>query len=96
MTLTTETTTANTVQQPADISALKERLKATWEAGDYDYFSRYMEQSAVEFLDRLRIPAGSSLLDVACGSGQLALIAARRGLKVSDLQARRGQESVEA
>ena len=47
--------------------------------GNYDYFSRFMESSAVEFLDRLGVKAGASLLDVACGSGQLGLIAARRG-----------------
>jgi SAM-dependent methyltransferase len=75
---TTMTETATT-----DIDALKARLKATWMDGNYDYFSRFMESSAVEFLDRLAAKPGSSLLDVACGSGQLALIAARRGLKVT-------------
>lgn len=69
------TTTAN-----VEIDALKQRLRATWMAGDYDRFSRFMESSAVEFLDRVGIPQGASLLDVACGSGQLALIAARRGV----------------
>ena len=66
-----------------DIDALKTRLRATWMDGNYDYFSRFMESSAVEFLDRLEIPAGALVLDVACGSGQLALIAARRGAKVT-------------
>lgn len=42
-----------------------------------------MESSAVGFLDRLSVPQGASLLDVACGSGQLALIAARRGVRVT-------------
>ena len=51
--------------------------------GNYDYFSRFMESSAVEFLNQLDVPAGALLLDVACGSGQLALIAARRGVKVT-------------
>lgn len=58
--------------------ALKERLKSTWMAGDYDRFSRYMELGALEFFQRLPVPPGARLLDVACGSGQLALIAARR------------------
>jgi len=66
-----------------DFDALKERLRATWMAGDYDRFSRFMESSAVEFLDRVGIPPGASLLDVACGSGQLALVAARRGALVT-------------
>lgn len=68
-----------------DLAALKARLKDTWMAGNYDYFSRYMESSAVEFLDRLAVPAGAALLDVACGSGQLGLIAARRGARVTGI-----------
>jgi SAM-dependent methyltransferase len=71
------------VATPTDIGALKTRLKATWMDGDYDAFSRLMESSAVEFLDRLQIKPGSAVLDVACGSGQLALIAARRGARVA-------------
>jgi SAM-dependent methyltransferase len=66
-----------------DIDALKARLKATWEDGNYDYFSRFMEASAVQFLDRIGVTPGSRWLDVACGSGQLALIAARRGARVT-------------
>ncbi len=73
----TDTTTIDT------IDALKMRLKATWMDGNYDYFSRFMESGAAEFLDRLDVQAGSSLLDVACGSGQLGLIAARRGVRVT-------------
>ena len=53
---------------------VKTRLKEIWTAGDYDRFSRYMEGSAREFYERLDIAPGSQLLDVACGSGQLALI----------------------
>ena len=66
-----------------DLDALKARLKATWMDGNYDYFSRFMESSAVEFLDRVSVKPGLSLLDVACGSGQLGLIAARRGARVT-------------
>jgi SAM-dependent methyltransferase len=66
-----------------DVDALKARLKATWMDGNYDYFSRFMESSAVEFMDRLGVKTGASLLDVACGSGQLGLVAARRGAKVT-------------
>ncbi len=66
-----------------DIHFLKHRLRATWMAGDYDRFSRFMESSAVEFLDRVGIQPSVSLLDVACGSGQLALVAARRGARVT-------------
>ena len=62
---------------------LKARLKKTWMAGDYDRFSRYMENGARDFYERLDTAPGAHFLDVACGSGQLALIAAREGLEVT-------------
>jgi SAM-dependent methyltransferase len=74
------TVTTTTIE---DIGALKARLKATWMAGNYDYFSRFMEGSAVEFADRIGVKNGDEWLDVACGSGQLALVAARRGARVT-------------
>ena len=72
--------TINTVT--TEESGLKTRLKAMWSAGDYDRFSRSMEAGAREFYDRLVLAPGSRLLDVGCGSGQLALMAARDGLDV--------------
>ncbi len=78
--------TQTATQNPSvttNVDALKAQLKATWMDGDYDYFSRFMESSAVEFLDRLNVPAGARFLDVACGSGQLGLLAARRGARVA-------------
>src|SRR4029078_11484052 len=78
----TQTATQN---PPAttNFDTLKALLKATWMDGNYDYFSRFMESSAVEFLDRLDMPTGARFLDVACGSGQLGLVAARRGARVT-------------
>jgi 2-polyprenyl-3-methyl-5-hydroxy-6-metoxy-1,4-benzoquinol methylase len=66
-----------------EMDSLKARLKSIWTAGDYDRFSRYMEGSAREFYERLDIAPNSQLLDVACGSGQLALMAAREGIEVT-------------
>ena len=66
-----------------DVERLKARLKTIWMAGDYDIFSRYLEDSAREFYERLPVSPGGTLLDVACGSGQLALMAAKDGLKVT-------------
>ncbi|HJR76996.1 MAG TPA: class I SAM-dependent methyltransferase [Nitrospiraceae bacterium] len=65
-----------------EVENLKTRLKTTWMSGDYDRFSRYLESGAREFYDRLRIAPGSRVLDVGCGSGQLALMAAKDGLEV--------------
>src|SRR5207245_11811637 len=73
----------STVTTAPEIDGLKARLKATWIAGDYDRFSRYMEQGARIFYEQLDVPAGCQLLDVACGSGQVALWAARNGVNVT-------------
>ena len=66
-----------------NVDAARARLKATWMAGDYDRFSRYMEHDARDFYERLDVAPGCQLLDVACGSGQLALLAARDGVAVT-------------
>ena len=66
-----------------ELDSLKDQLKAIWTAGDYDRFSRYMESGAREFYERLDIAPGSQVLDVACGSGQLALMAAKDGMAVT-------------
>jgi SAM-dependent methyltransferase len=50
-------------------------------AGDYDRFSRYMKAGAAEFHERLGVVPGARLLDVGCGSGNLALMAARAGAR---------------
>ena len=67
----------------SQVETLKTRLKHIWMAGDYDRFSRYMEGDAREFYERLNLAPGSQLLDVGCGSGQLALMAAKDGLEVT-------------
>ncbi len=74
---------AITNEQENGIQTLKSRLHSTWTAGDYDLFSRYMENDARAFYERLDVPPGNQLLDVACGSGQLSLIAAREGVNVT-------------
>ncbi len=75
--------TASAKQTTDQLTDLKIRLKATWMTGDYDAFARYMEEGAKEFFNRLEIPPGARLLDVGCGAGQLALIAARNDLSVT-------------
>ncbi|MGH9590915.1 MAG: class I SAM-dependent methyltransferase [Terracidiphilus sp.] len=70
---------------PVSEDELKARLKETWSSGDYDRFSRYMERGARSFYEQLEIPPGCQLLDVACGSGQLALWAARDGVNVTGI-----------
>jgi len=74
---------AKEILTTADLDQLKSRLKTTWMTGDYDVFARYMEKDAEVFYQRLGIAPGARLLDVGCGAGQLALIAARAGAVVT-------------
>ena len=67
----------------AGVAELKTRLRDTWMTGDYGRFSRYMERDAEAFYRRLPVKPGAQLLDVGCGAGQLALIAARAGARVT-------------
>lgn len=69
----------------SEMESLKARLKATWMAGDYGHFARYLEDGALEFLARLNIEPGTRVLDVACGAGQTAIPAARSGARVTGI-----------
>lgn len=66
-----------------EMQLLKGRLKTTWMSGDYGRFARYLEPGALAFLQRLALPPGTRLLDVACGAGQIAIPAARAGVQVT-------------
>lgn len=60
-----------------DLEALQARLKATWMAGDFGQVAKSIESHAEEFIARRRIKAGMRVLDVACGTGNLAIPAAK-------------------
>ncbi len=68
-----------------EMESLKARLKATWMAGDYGHFAKYLEPGALEFLERLAIAPGTRMLDVGCGAGQIAIPAARAGVRVTGI-----------
>lgn len=68
-----------------DFGAIKARQKATWESGDFGQVARYTMPSAQEFMARVELRPGMNVLDAACGTGNLAVLAARRGTRVSGL-----------
>lgn len=69
----------------SEMLALKERLKATWMAGDYGHFAQYLETGALDFLNTLDVRTGISMLDVGCGAGQIAIPAAEKGAEVTGI-----------
>jgi len=74
-----------TVRQIDDLEAFKARARATWMEGDYPRVARLTEKAANEFISRLRLTPGMKVLDVACGSGNLAIPAAHAGAIVTGI-----------
>ena len=68
-----------------EMDTLKSRLKTTWEAGDFAEIAKHIETAAEDFVGRLEIQPGMKVLDVACGSGNLAVVAARKGAHVTGI-----------
>ncbi|MDQ1410129.1 MAG: hypothetical protein QOJ41_1864 [Acidobacteriaceae bacterium] len=64
------------------IEQLKKNMKSAWIAGDFGQIARYNEEEAAEFIKRLEIRRGADVLDVACGTGNTAIPAAREGANV--------------
>ncbi len=64
---------------------LKGILATVWAAGDYGKIAASLAASSEEFLARVPHGHGTRLLDIACGTGQLALPAARAGALVTGL-----------
>src|SRR5690349_17875140 len=69
----------------AGLEQLKQRMRGTWMAGDFGQIARYSAQGAEEFVSRLPISPKMRVLDVACGTGNLAIPAARKGADVTGI-----------
>ena len=66
-----------------EMESLKTRLKSMWMAGDFGQVAKHLEANAEEFIARLAPEPGARVLDVACGTGNLAVPAARAGAAVT-------------
>src|SRR6476661_1593727 len=62
-----------------------ERSRATWTSGDFGRIAAGYVRGAGEFIARLELGTGERVLDVACGTGNLALPAARTGATVTGI-----------
>ncbi|MFN0277502.1 MAG: class I SAM-dependent methyltransferase [Pyrinomonadaceae bacterium] len=68
-----------------EMEALKSKLRATWIAGDFGEIAKSIETGAEEFVARLDLKPGMRVVDVACGTGNLAIPAAKAGVEVTGI-----------
>jgi SAM-dependent methyltransferase len=67
------------------IETIKAGMRATWMAGDFGVVAKTIGAGAEAFIAGLGIPAGTRVLDVATGTGNLAIPLARNGAVVTGL-----------
>lgn len=65
-----------------DLAAVKAKQQQTWASGDYSAVAARLPLISELLVDAADLPAGSRVLDVAGGSGNAALAAARAGCDV--------------
>jgi SAM-dependent methyltransferase len=66
-----------------DFAAIKDRQRGTWASGDYAAVATRIHAMAEALAQAADLPAGAEVLDVATGSGNAALAAARCGADVT-------------
>ena len=71
--------------EQSGLEQLKERMRSTWMAGDFGEIAKYSAKEAEQFVDGIGIAPGMVVLDVACGTGNTAIPAARRGATVTGI-----------
>ena len=64
-----------------DLAAIKQRQQATWSSGDYHMIGTQIQVVSELLIEALDVHSTERVLDVATGSGNAALAAARRGVR---------------
>jgi SAM-dependent methyltransferase len=70
---------------PIELDEFKTRQQAVWDAGDYATLTQHIADVGEMVAARADIERGTTVLDVACGTGNAAIPAARAGGRVTGL-----------
>jgi SAM-dependent methyltransferase len=65
-----------------DLAQLKAGMKAAWMAGDFGQIANFIAPEGEQFIARLNLKSGATVLDIACGTGNTAIPAGKVGTKV--------------
>jgi len=65
-----------------DLAAIKTKQQQTWSSGDFHVVAAIIQPTAEQLVDSADLHAGMRVLDVATGSGNAAIAAARLGATV--------------
>jgi len=76
--LTSATATQQRAPAPLDLGAIKSRQQTAWASGDYAVIGTTLQIVGEHLCEALDLRAGSKVLDVAAGNGNISLAAARR------------------
>ena len=72
-----------TIVEPAGLAEFKQRTRVTWAAGDFPAVARRtLWEVGQRLVRRVGIGAGEDVLDLACGTGNVAIRAAQAGGRV--------------
>src|SRR5688500_1087889 len=68
-----------------DFTAITARQQATWSEGDFNVVAWGVMPASEAIVAAVDVHGGERVLDVACGSGNAALVAARRNADVTGI-----------
>ncbi len=75
--------TLNPTTLTPEMATLKAKLRDTWASGDFGQIAKSYAPGAAEFVRRLGLQPGERVLDVAAGTGNLSIPAAKAGAIVT-------------
>jgi SAM-dependent methyltransferase len=78
-------TTSETTRPGPDLAAVKRRQQQTWASADYAAVAARIVVMAERLADAADLQAGERVLDIATGTGNAALAAARCGCRVTGI-----------